>query len=135
MKDYEIRDISLAPQGHQKIEWVRAHMPLLRGLEEEFTRTRPFEGVKISLSVHLEAKTAYLCKVLKEATGKNCTALLQERRIEKAKRMLRETDLSVMEICAAVGYSNSSYFYRIFESATGMSPSAWRVNSGCDERR
>ena len=36
--------------------------------------------------------------------------------------MLRETDLSVMEICAAVGYSNSSYFYRIFESATGMSP-------------
>ena len=79
--------------------------------------------------------SAYLCKVLKEATGKNCTALLQERRIEKAKRMLRETDLSVMEICAAVGYSNSSYFYRIFESATGMSPSAWRVNSGCDERR
>ena len=135
MKEYEIRDIALAPQGHQKIEWVRAHMPLLRGLEEEFTRTRPFEGVKISLSVHLEAKTAYLCKVLKEATGKNCTALLQERRIEKAKRMLRETDLSVMEICAAVGYSNSSYFYRIFESATGMSPSAWRVNSGCDERR
>ena len=135
MKEYEIRDIALAPQGHQKIEWVRAHMPLLRGLEEEFTRIRPFEGVKISLSVHLEAKTAYLCKVLKEATGKNCTALLQERRIEKAKRMLRETDLSVMEICAAVGYSNSSYFYRIFESATGMSPSAWRVNSGCDERR
>ena len=41
--------------------------------------------------------SAYLCKVLKEATGKNCTALLQERRIEKAKRMLRETDLSVME--------------------------------------
>lgn len=79
--------------------------------------------------------SAYLCKVLKEATGKNCTALLQERRIEKAKRMLRETNLSVMEICAAVGYSNSSYFYRIFESATGMSPSAWRVNSGCDERR
>ena len=64
MKEYEIRDIALAPQGHQKIEWVRAHMPLLRGLEEEFTRTRPFEGVKISLSVHLEAKTAYLCKVL-----------------------------------------------------------------------
>ena len=64
MKEYEIRDIALAPQGHQKIEWVRAHMPLLRGLEEEFTRTRPFEGVKISLSVHLEAKTAYLCRVL-----------------------------------------------------------------------
>lgn len=60
----EIRDISLAPSGHQKIEWVRNNMPLLRGLEEEFIQTKPFEGIKISLSVHLEAKTAYLCKVL-----------------------------------------------------------------------
>ena len=133
--NYDIRDISLAPSGHRKIEWVKNNMPLLSALEADFRAEKPFEGIRISLSVHLEAKTAYLCKVLKEATGKNCTALLQERRIEKAKRMLRETDLSVMEICAAVGYSNSSYFYRIFESATGMSPSAWRVNSGCDERR
>lgn len=78
--------------------------------------------------------SAYLCKVVKEATGKNCTELLQERRIEKAKRMLRETDLSIMEICSAVGYSNSSYFYRIFEAAEGMSPNQWRVNSGCNER-
>ncbi len=61
--NFEIRDINLAPYGHQKIEWVRDHMPLLRSLEEEFKETRPFEGVKISLSVHLEAKTAYLCKV------------------------------------------------------------------------
>ena len=60
----DIRDIKLAPSGHQKIEWVRNNMPLLRGLEEEFKKTRPFEGVKVSLSVHLEAKTAYLCKVL-----------------------------------------------------------------------
>lgn len=65
MQNYEIRDISLAPLGHQKIEWVRNNMPLLRGFEEEFKETKPFEGVKIALSVHLEAKTAYLCKVLK----------------------------------------------------------------------
>ncbi|MDD6043973.1 MAG: adenosylhomocysteinase [Eubacteriaceae bacterium] len=61
---YDIRDISLAPSGHQKIQWVRNNMPLLRGLEEEFSKTKPFEGIKISLSVHLEAKTAYLCLVL-----------------------------------------------------------------------
>ena len=64
MQDYDIRDISLAPSGHEKIEWVRNNMPLLRGLEDEFRETKPLEGVKISLSVHLEAKTAYLCKVL-----------------------------------------------------------------------
>ncbi|MBQ8151575.1 MAG: adenosylhomocysteinase, partial [Firmicutes bacterium] len=64
MKEYEIRDINLAPSGHTKIQWVKGNMPLLRGLEEEFAETKPFDGLKISLSVHLEAKTAYLCKVL-----------------------------------------------------------------------
>lgn len=64
MKEYDVKDISLAPSGHKKIEWVRNNMPLLRALEDEFTKTRPFEGIKISLSIHMEAKTAYLCKVL-----------------------------------------------------------------------
>ena len=60
----KIKDIKLAPSGERKIEWVKRNCDLLRTLEEEFTKTRPFEGKKIALSVHLEAKTAYLCKVL-----------------------------------------------------------------------
>ncbi|MBR1813171.1 MAG: adenosylhomocysteinase [Lachnospiraceae bacterium] len=60
----EIRDIHLWEAGELKIDWVRRHMPLLGGLEQEFLRTRPFEGRKIALSVHLEAKTAHLCEVL-----------------------------------------------------------------------
>ena len=60
----EIRDINLAESGEQKIEWVKRNCDLLRTLEEEFSRTKPFAGKKITLSVHLEAKTAYLCKVL-----------------------------------------------------------------------
>ena len=60
----EIRDTSLWESGALKIQWVRSHMPLLRGLQEEFIRTQPFLGRKIALSVHLEAKTAYLCEVL-----------------------------------------------------------------------
>ena len=47
-----------------KIDWVRHHMPLLNGLEKEFSAGEPFKGLKIALSVHLEAKTAYLCEVL-----------------------------------------------------------------------
>ena len=53
----EIRDISLWPDGRLKIEWVRHHMPLLNGLEKEFSEEKPFKGLKIALSVHLEAKT------------------------------------------------------------------------------
>jgi adenosylhomocysteinase len=65
-----IRDICLAPSGKQKIEWVKKYMPILSGLEEEFKKTKPLEGVKISLSIHLEAKTAYLSKVLAAAGAK-----------------------------------------------------------------
>ncbi len=60
----EIRDINLWESGALKIDWVRRHMPLLEGLDAEFRRTRPFEGLKVALSVHLEAKTARLCEVL-----------------------------------------------------------------------
>ncbi|MGN0989731.1 MAG: adenosylhomocysteinase [Eubacteriales bacterium] len=60
----EIKDISLWQSGARKIEWVKRNMPLLRGIEEDFSRTKPFKGMRIALSVHLEAKTAYLCKVL-----------------------------------------------------------------------
>ena len=60
----EIKDPALWPDGALKIEWVQHHMPLLSGLEAEFRRDKPFAGLKVALSVHLEAKTAYLCKVL-----------------------------------------------------------------------
>ena len=60
----EIRDINLAPSGERKIEWVKSNMPLLRSLEERFSKELPFKGLRVALSIHLEAKTAYLCKVL-----------------------------------------------------------------------
>ena len=60
----EIRDINLAESGRKKIEWVKRNCDLLRNLEAEFSVSKPFTGKKVALSVHLEAKTAYLCKVL-----------------------------------------------------------------------
>ena len=59
-----IKDITLAPSGEMKIKWVERNMPVLRGIGEDFAKTRPFEGLKVALSVHLEAKTAYLCRVM-----------------------------------------------------------------------
>ncbi|MCH5325014.1 MAG: adenosylhomocysteinase [Eubacterium sp.] len=60
----EIRDPGLYRSGETKITWVKSNMPLLRGIEKEFEAEKPFKGLKIALSVHLEAKTAYLCRVL-----------------------------------------------------------------------
>ena len=60
----EIRYEGLWESGELKIDWVRHHMPLLEGLERDFRETKPFSGLKVALSVHLEAKTAHLCEVL-----------------------------------------------------------------------
>lgn len=65
MPDYVVRDINLAPGGRLKIDWVRAHMPVLNAIREEFERDRPFEGINVALSIHLEAKTAYLAEVIR----------------------------------------------------------------------
>lgn len=60
----QIKDINLAKSGHDKINWVKSYMPVLNKINEEFTRTKPFAGKKISMSIHLEAKTAYLAITL-----------------------------------------------------------------------
>ncbi len=63
--DYEIKDISLKEIGKQKIEWVKNFMPVLSMLEKKYMKDQPFKGIKVAMALHLEAKTAYLAKVIK----------------------------------------------------------------------
>ncbi|KAF5069458.1 adenosylhomocysteinase [Methanobacterium aggregans] len=57
---YKVKDISLAPQGKKKIEWVQRHMPVLEYIKKEFEETKPFEGITIGSCLHLEPKTINL---------------------------------------------------------------------------
>ncbi|MBQ4370502.1 MAG: adenosylhomocysteinase [Oscillospiraceae bacterium] len=59
-----VADMSLAPSGERKIGWVEKNMPLLGSIKQEFEKEKPFKDLKVALSVHMEAKTAYLCRVL-----------------------------------------------------------------------
>ncbi|MEG2377312.1 MAG: adenosylhomocysteinase, partial [Clostridia bacterium] len=60
----KIRDISCAPSGARKIDWVKSCMPVLSAIETRFAAERPLAGLRVSMSIHLEAKTAYLAMVL-----------------------------------------------------------------------
>lgn len=87
-----IKDISLAPDGHLKIAWAKAHMPVLNRIRARFEKEQPFKGLKVAISLHLEAKTAYLAKVVQAGgaevaiTGSNplstqddiCAALVED---------------------------------------------------------
>ena len=59
-----VKDMSLAESGRKKIHWVRDFMPALSGIEARFEKEKPFAGLRIAVSVHLEAKTANLGYVL-----------------------------------------------------------------------
>ncbi|WP_044479288.1 adenosylhomocysteinase [Paenibacillus antibioticophila] len=87
-----VTDMKLAPEGHLKIDWVEAHMPVLGRIRKQFEAEQPFKGLKVTISLHLEAKTAYLAKVVQAGgaevtiTGSNplstqddvCAALVED---------------------------------------------------------
>ena len=64
IRAYDIKDIDLAPSGEKKIEWAYRNMPVLRAIEKELIEEQPFKGMKIAVSVHVEAKTACLARAL-----------------------------------------------------------------------
>jgi len=74
-----IKHPELAPQGRVKIDWVKGYMPVLSALEKRYSAEKPLEGLRVAVSVHMEAKTAYLCEVLRacgaEVHGTGCNPL------------------------------------------------------------
>ena len=62
----DIKDINLAEQGRNNIEWAMKDMPVLRKIRERFLREKPFAGLKLSACVHVTKETAALCTVMKD---------------------------------------------------------------------
>ena len=62
-----VKDTSLAEYGRMKIEWVKDFMPALGAIRARMEREKPFAGMKITMSIHMEAKTAYLATCLQAA--------------------------------------------------------------------
>ncbi len=62
---YDVKDISLAPQGKQRIEWAGREMPVLRQIRDRFAQEQPFAGIRISACCHVTTETANLAIALK----------------------------------------------------------------------
>lgn len=69
----------------------------------------------------------WLSKEIKKKTGRNYIELVQEKRLNQAAYLLKNTAMSVMEIGLAVGYDNLSYFHRIFQKRYGVTPRRYRL--------
>ncbi|MBR1580300.1 MAG: adenosylhomocysteinase [Selenomonadaceae bacterium] len=62
-----IRDINLAPSGRDKIDWVKNFMPVMSAIDREFSVSKPLAGKRLAVTLHVEAKTAYMVEVFKRA--------------------------------------------------------------------
>ncbi len=63
---HQVKDLSLKDAGKKKIEWASQRMYVLNELVRQYVNEQPFKGVRIGMSLHLEAKTAYLAMALKK---------------------------------------------------------------------
>ena len=103
-----IKDKSLSGSGRDKINWVKSYMPALNLIGDEFEKSKPFNGVKITTSVHLEAKTAFLVMTLirggAEVRATGCNPLSTQDDVAAA---LYEAGADVY---AVHGVSDSEYF-------------------------
>ena len=75
---------------------------------------------------HLQISTWHLSKLLKRETGNNFVDILNEIRIDAAKKLLTESNYKIYEIASQVGYSDIAYFSKIFKRTTGVTPSQFR---------
>ena len=83
------------------------------------------------LAARHRVSPAYLSKAVKKTMGESSSEILQRKRIAQARWLLRDTDLPIVSVAQAVGYENTSHFYRLFEKMTGLNPKEYRkVNSG-----
>jgi adenosylhomocysteinase len=62
---YDVKDLGLAPQGKQRIEWASREMPVLRQIRDRFAKEQPFAGIRISACCHVTTETANLAIALK----------------------------------------------------------------------
>lgn len=71
----------------------------------------------------------YFSQVFKKKTGMKYQNYVIELRVDRAKKLLRETDLKLYEICMEVGYSDMNHFNHVFERVTGVKPGEYRKGS------
>lgn len=79
---------------------------------------------KISKNTYLSS--AYICKIFKEQTGTTINKYIAEYRLNKAKELLKEQNITINDIAAKVGYGDGNYFTKIFKKETGLTPSEYR---------
>ncbi len=91
-------------------------------IEENYSKDISLDDVSRTVDI----SPYYFSKLFKEEIGENFIEYLTNIRIEKAKKLLQNSDVSIKNICADTGYSDPNYFSRIFKKQVGVTPTEYR---------
>jgi adenosylhomocysteinase len=118
--DYDVKDLRLADQGHLKIEWAEATMPVLRLIKKRFEKEQPFRGIRMTACLHVTTETANLMKTLKAggAEVRLCASNPLSTQDDVAAALVQNDGIPVYAI---KGEDNATY-YRHIESAIAHKP-------------
>ncbi len=109
--------------GENKIKYLAVQA--IEYMKKHFNEKLDLQQVADELYI----STWYLCKVLKKEVDNSFVQLLNEIRVQEAKRLLTETNHKIYEICEMVGYTDNPYFTRTFKKHAGMTPNQYRNNN------
>ncbi len=120
MANYDIKDIDLAKKGRLRIEWAAKEMPVLRSIEERFSREKPLKGFRLSACLHVTTETAILMETLKAggAAVSLCASNPLSTQDDVAASLVKFSKLPVFAI---KGEDRRSY-YRHISSALLLKP-------------
>ena len=93
----------------------------------KYIETKYKNGTLAEISAEINEPTYFVSRLLKKHLNKNFKELLQERKLQQAVFLLKQSSLTVEKIIASIGYDNSSYFHRKFRERYGMSPNEYRI--------
>lgn len=117
--DYDVKDLNLADQGYEKIEWAERRMPVLRVIRERFSREKPLKGVRISCCLHVTSETANLVRTLKEGGAEVtlCASNPLSTQDDVAASIVKHFDISTYSI---KGENEDQYYFHIMKALDFM---------------
>jgi adenosylhomocysteinase len=127
--NYDIKDIKLAAQGKNKIEWAEKSMPVLRIIRQRFEKEKTLKGVKLSACLHVTAETANLMRTLKAggAELRLCASNPLSTQDEVAASLVKDYGVQVF----AVKGENKETYYRHLNQSLDQRPNI-TMDDGAD---
>ncbi|MBM3707312.1 MAG: adenosylhomocysteinase [Actinobacteria bacterium] len=118
--DFDVKDIKLAAEGKNKIEWAENDMPVLAGIRDDFAKSKPLKGAVVGACLHVTSETANLMITLKAAGAEAflCASNPLSTQDEVAASLVKDWEVSVFAI---KGEDNKTY-YRHINSVLDKAP-------------